>query len=368
MKDQKATATEPSVYIIAEIGTSHNGSLSRASALINAAAEAGADCVKTQVVFADEIIHPNTGAVELPGGMIRLYDRFLELEQNFEFYRQLKEMTEAAGLDFLASPFGIKSFDWLNRLGCNSIKIASPELNHLPLLEYAAASGKKLMLSTGVSTLEDIAAALSVTGTDKTILFHCITSYPAPVDEYNLRVINTLNEIFAVPVGISDHSTDALLVPGVAAAVGACCIEKHFTLDKNDGGLDDPIALTPAEFRRMTEIVREIEDFGVKSDKTLDMLRARFGTERIETVLGSGIKELAPSETANYGLTNRSVHALTDLTEGTVLSLENTALLRTEKKLRPGLRPEFYSEILGKKLVRPVESGQGIVREDIGYS
>ncbi|HAK45165.1 MAG TPA: spore coat protein, partial [Spirochaeta sp.] len=216
MNDQKKSNTSR-IFIIAEIGTSHNGDLDRASMLIDAAAAAGAGCVKTQIIFADEIIHPKTGVVELPGGSIRLFDRFLELEQDFEFYRKLKNLTEAAGLEFLASPFGYMSLDWLLKLGCKMIKIASPELNHFPLLELAAGTGKKLLLSTGVSKLSDIEAALnciasvSETARQQAVLMHCITSYPAPEEEYNLNVIPALSGRFGIPAGVSDHSLDPVM-------------------------------------------------------------------------------------------------------------------------------------------------------------
>ena len=354
------------VYIIAETGTSHNGSLERAAMLVDAAASAGADCIKSQIVFADEIIHPNTGEVALPGGNIRLYDRFRELEQDFEFYLELKRLTENAGLDFLASPFGAKSLEWLLKLGCEAIKIASPELNHFPLLRSAAASGKKLILSTGVSELSDIEAALEVTGRERVSLLHCITSYPAPESEYNLRLIPALSERFGVPVGVSDHSTDPELVPAAAAALGACCIEKHITLNNDDGGLDDPIALKPDQFAAMSSAVRRVESVmrNSGSRQAIVELKERYGSDQIECVLGSGVKELAPSERLNYARSNRSVHALYDLPAGTVLSFENTALLRTEKKLRPGIRPEFYDDIIGKKLIRGIASGDGITAED----
>ncbi len=352
------------VFIIAETGTSHNGSLERATELIHAAAAAGADCVKTQIVIADEIIHPETGEVALPGGSIRLYDRFRELEQNIEFYLAMKEITEKAGMEFLASPFGKESLNQLLMLGCSSIKIASPELNHFPLLEQAAAAQKKIILSTGVSTLEDIAAALAVTGNLNTVLLHCITSYPAPEDEYNLRLIPFFIDHFRVAAGVSDHSLDPLLVPSVSAAAGATVIEKHIALDNAGGGLDDPIALTPDKFAMMSAAVREFEKIPAKD--RIYAAEARFGRERVKSILGDGKKRLAESELRNYGRTNRSVHAVSGLAEGTVLTEQNTALLRTEKKLRPGIRPEFYNEIIGKKLVCPVKPGDGIRADDLG--
>lgn len=362
MKDQTQTSADTGrIKIIAEIGTSHGGSLHHARELIDAAADSGADILKTQIVFADEIIHPNTGVVELPGGRIRLFDRFVELEQNFDFYLRLKQMAEERGMSFLASPFGLKSLEFVTKLGCNEIKIASPELNHFPLLKAAAATGKRLLLSTGVSKLNDIEAALKITGSGNTVLFHCITSYPAPENEYNLKLIPFFRDSFGTDAGVSDHSIGPLLVPAAAAAVGASFIEKHFTLSTSGEGLDDPIALSPADFSAMTEIIRRVE----KTENPLETVKGELGASRVDTVLGDGVKKLAPSEEANYGRTNRSIHAIPTLKAGDILTIENTALLRTEKKLRPGLPPEFYDELLGRKLIRPVNAGEGIVAEDL---
>ena len=354
-------ASAASAVIIAEIGTSHGGDLKKAADLIAAAAESGADVLKTQIVFADEIIHPNTGEVSLPGGSIRLYDSFRALEQKPEFYLELKRMSEAEGMEFLASPFGSRSLEILLSLGGDSIKIASPELNHFPLLAGAAASGRRIILSTGVSRLADIEAALDVTGRGRTELMHCITSYPAPEEQYNLRVIPALCAAFGVPAGISDHSLCPRLVPGLSAALGACSIEKHFTLSRSGSGLDDPIALPPRDFAEMTAFVRSVE---AEAD-ALAMMESEFGRQRIKTVLGDGVKRLADSEAENYGRTNRSVHALRTLEAGEVIDETNTALLRTEKKLRPGIRPELWNEVIGRKLSRRVESGEGIVFGDL---
>ncbi|MDC7124752.1 MAG: N-acetylneuraminate synthase family protein [Spirochaetales bacterium] len=358
-----------SVFIIAEIGTSHNGSLTRAEELIRSAAESGANCVKTQIVFADEIIHPETGEVKLPGGNIRLYDNFKKLEQDFDFYQKLKEITEEYGLEFLASPFGQKSLDWLLKLNCKRIKIASPELNHFPLLKDSATSGKEIILSTGVSLLSDIEAALkSLTSAgcvkNNISLLHCITSYPAPEEEYNLLILKTLSDKFQIRCGISDHSKNPLLVPLTSVYTGSTIIEKHITLKKEDGGLDDPIALEPEEFKQMCEGVRAIEK--LQKEEQFNFLIKKFNDEKIKNILGNGKKLLAESEKANYGRTNRSIHALNSMSAGTILTKKNTAILRTEKKLKPGIRPEYYDSLIGKKIIRDVKNGEGIRSEDLG--
>ncbi len=350
-------------FIIAEIGTAHQGDIKKGEALIDAAAQAGADCAKFQVVYADEIIHPLTGTVPLPGGEIPLYDTFKMLEQDISFYRELKTITERKGLTFMASPFGLKSADLLDKIDSQIFKIASPELNHYPLLKRVRSFNKKMILSTGVSTLGDIEEALKITGTGNTAILHCITAYPAPPEHFNLRLIPLLRQLFAVETGISDHSTDPLLVPAIATALGATIIEKHFTLSNKDDGLDDPIALIPSDFKKMVNKIREVEQ--KEPSLALGELKKEFSTSLVEKIMGTGEKKLAPSELENYERTNRSLHAMAKLKKGTILSKDNCALLRTEKILRPGLSPIYFEEVLGKKVRNDVPNGEGIRWEDL---
>jgi sialic acid synthase SpsE len=350
-------------YLIAEIGTSHQKDRAKARELVHAAAESGAQCAKFQVVLADEIIHPLTGELDLPGGRVSLYERFRQLEAEPEFYAFCKEEAEAVGLDFLASPFGVKSARLLHDLGCPWYKVASPELNHFPLLEELATYQSPLVVSTGVSRLGDIEAAWDVLAGVPKALLHCITAYPAPPQEYNLRLLEPLSVLFGCPVGVSDHSLDPELVPSVAVKAGARLLEKHFCLSRSDAGLDDPIALEPAMFARMSKTVRLLEGLE-EAEKTL-WLESRWGAELVEQVLGDGRKSLAESEKANYERTNRSLHAVGELKSGQVLTSEDVKVLRTEKVLRPGLPPQFLPVIVGKRLVRDVEAGQGLVWDDL---
>ena len=183
---RKGWSRPSQTFIIAEIGTAHQGDIKKAEKLIQAAAEAGADCAKFQVVFAEEIIHPLTGDVPLPGGNTPLFEVFKGYEQDISFYSELKKITESNNMIFMASPFGLKSASILHQIGSEIFKIASPELNHYPLLEEVQSYNKKIILSTGVSTLGDIEAALEITGKEKTSVLHCITAYPAPPEQYNL--------------------------------------------------------------------------------------------------------------------------------------------------------------------------------------
>jgi sialic acid synthase SpsE len=402
--------------IIAELGTSHNGDPAKAKEMVAAAAEAGAGCVKLQWVIADEILHPNTGEVELPGGKIRLYDRFKQLESPPEFYAEIKEYAESKGLLFLCTPFGLKSAALLRELKPQIVKIASPELNYTALLLEIARWGLPILLSCGVSRLGDIEEAVKIVmGNDReqraeskeqlamsneqlTInneqlamsreqgaddfsstvhcslftvnsppppicLLHCVTAYPAPESEYNLRVLGSLQAVFGLPVGVSDHSLDPELVPVLALCQGACVIEKHFCLSRSDPGLDDPIALPPPLFSRMVKALRDAQkDRGQESLGAL--IRGR-GAKTIEEALGSGIKTLAPSEKANYHRTNRSLHAMRDIKEGEIIRAGDIGILRTEKLLRPGLEPSWEPFVYGRKARNFIPSGEGIRFEDI---
>jgi sialic acid synthase SpsE len=351
------------VLVVAELGTSHGADPVKAKEMIDAAAGAGADCIKFQIVYADEILHPNTGEVALPGGKIRLYDRFKQLETTQDFYAELKEYVESRGLLFLATPFGLRSARELRALNPRALKVASPELNYTSLLGELASYRIPILLSTGVSRMADIEAALAITGHSRVCLLHCVTSYPAPERDYNLHLLPNLGALLGVSMGISDHSPDPELVPALAVAMGAAVIEKHFCLSRSDPGLDDPIALPPADFSRMTRAVRRASS--METGDVVETLSKERGGELVEAVLGDGVKRLAPSEAANYEKTNRSIHAVHDIPRGKIISPGDLAVLRTEKILRPGLPPSWESRLYGRKALNFIPAGQGVRFEDI---
>lgn len=349
--------------LIAELGTSHQGERARARELVDAAAEAGADCIKFQLVHADEILHPLSGIVDLPTGKVALYEQFRSLEKAVGFYEDLKTYTESRGVLFLCSPFGLRSARELKSIGAKALKVASPELNHFALLEEVAGYGLPLFLSTGVSTLGDIERALAVTGRTNIILMHCVTAYPAPETDYNLNVLSGLRAVFGVEVGVSDHSLDPVLVPVLAAASGACVVEKHFTLTRAGAGLDDPIALEPDQYRKMVRRVREAEQAGPAAARA--ELDKEHGADRVRAVMGTGVKELAASERANYSRTNRSIHAVKQIPRGARIGPADIAVLRTEKTLRPGIGPEFVHLVVGAVARRAIPPGEGVEWADI---
>jgi len=355
-----------SVLVIAEIGTGHGGDPVKARELIAAAAEAGAVCAKFQCVLADEIVHPATGIVPLPGGDVRIYDRFKALEADEGFYRLLREECEARGLLFLCTPFGLGSARLLKRIGSRFYKVASPELNHLPLLDELSSYGAPIVLSSGVSLLGDIERAISKVprGSGGAALLHCVTAYPAPAEDYNLRVLPLLAGLFGLPVGVSDHSLDPVLVPALSVAAGGVIVEKHICLSRSDEGLDDPIALPPADFAKMAGAIRLAQSR--PSSETIADLESSFGRGLVASVLGDGVKRLAPSEERNYGRTNRSIHAMREIRKGEALSEGNLALFRTEKVLRPGLPPELWDAVIGRLAARNIPAGEGLEWTDVG--
>ena len=365
----KLFSSQEQMLIIAEIGTGHNGSIQKAKELIAAAKESGADAVKFQIVYADEILHPDTGFVELPTGRIPLYERFKDLECSIDFYTELAHYTQQQGLLFSASAFGLRSADELRQLNPAFVKIASPELNHFPLLARAASFRLPVILSSGVSRLSDIERALDYLDTqglppDMRALLHCVTAYPAPETDYNTAVLQSLSALFNVPVGISDHSLDPAAVPIAGLLSGACILEKHICLSRTDAGLDDPVALEPVQFSRMTRIIRQLT--GLPQDKLL-AAAAEYGysTAFLQQIIGSGEKKLAPAEKNNYGKTNRSLHYLKDMATGTVLHAEDIGILRTEKNLSAGETPDMLHHFIGAVLQNAVKSGDGATLGDI---
>ena len=359
--------------MIAEIGTSHEGDLEKAKELVRASCNAGADCLKFQWVYADEILHPKTGFVDLPTGKIPLYDRFKQLEVPPPFFKELQDFVHSYGKKFMCSPFGIRSLEELFAQNPDYIKIASPELNHFPMLERLVELELQLpkekqipvVLSSGVSTLDDIKKALIILEPLKKqnliTLLHCVTSYPAPPEDYNLRVLEYLQKELDINIGVSDHSLDPILVPTLSLTCGGTMIEKHITLSTETDGLDDPIALNPQQFSQMVSSIRKVEK--LSKNEIISYLKQDFNEELIENSLGTGIKQLANSEKLNYGRTNRSIHFMRNMNKGEVITEKDIAVLRTEKILSVGLSPEHYKSVIGKTLLQDVNDGDGLTSE-----
>ena len=319
------------ILIIAEAGVNHNGDVQIAHQLIDAAKEAGADIVKFQTGIAEKVISRfaekaayqkvTTGAEESQLDMVR------KIMLPFDAFHELKEHCKRIDIGFLSTPFDLDSIDFLNELGCSVWKIPSGEVTNYPYLVRIAATGKDIIMSTGMCNLEEIDSALKLLrskGAGKISLLHCTTEYPAPYESVNLRAMQTLREKFACPVGYSDH-TPGIEIPIAAAAMGAVILEKHFTLDKNFPGPDHKASLTPEELKQMVVAVRHIE-----------------------AALGDGVKKCAPAEFGNMAIARKSIVAKRDIRKGEIFSEENI----TTKRPGNGINPMRWEEIIGTKAAR----------------
>jgi N-acetylneuraminate synthase len=341
-----------SIYIIAEAGVNHNGSLEMAKQLIEVAAEAGADAVKFQTFRAENVISrgapkagyqkSTTDATESQLEMIRR----LELDQ--AAHEALLACCSARNLEFMSTPFDEESVDFLVKLGVARLKVASGEITNAPLLLKMARTGLPMILSTGMSDLGDVEAALGVLAfgylnwqekpsrsgfqramagpegqrilKERVILLHCTTQYPAPFTDVNLRAMDTLADAFGLPVGYSDH-TPGIAIAIAAAARGAVVIEKHFTLDKNLPGPDHQASLEPAELTDMIQGIREVE-----------------------AALGNPSKLPAASELENCKIARKSLVAARHIRKGERFSEENL----TSKRPGNGISPLSYWDWIGK--------------------
>ncbi len=285
-------------YIIAAAGVNHNGDISMAKRLINAALEAGADAIKFQTGNAAALAAGTEKAVHQKEstGEIGSPDMLNRLELTPEAVEELSEYADSLQITLLATPFDTASVDLLDRLDIPAFKIASGDITNFPLLRHIAAKGKPIILSTGMANLGEIEAALAVigaTGNQQIILLHCVTSLPAPAAAMNLKAINTLKCAFQLPVGLSDH-TLTFTVPVAAVALGACIIEKHLTLDRKMPGPDHRASLEPAELATMVRAVRETEE-----------------------ALGHGLKWPTPAEEDLKRIARRRIVAAADIKQKT---------------------------------------------------
>jgi N,N'-diacetyllegionaminate synthase len=315
------------VFIIAEAGVNHNGDLALARQLVDVAAHAGADAVKFQTFKAEKVVSPQapkagyqlqtTGADE---SQLELVKR---LELPFEAFRELFVYCQDKGILFLSTPFDEESADFLDALGVAAFKVPSGEITNLPFLTHVARKGKPLIVSTGMSYLGEVETAVRAiveAGNRNIVLLHCVSNYPADPSDANLRAMRTLSAAFGMPVGFSDH-TLGLEVALAAVSLGACMLEKHFTLDRNLPGPDHRASLEPDQLKALVQ-----------------------GIRNVEAALGHGRKEPAASETNTAGAARRSLVAGRDIPAGTMLSEEDIAL----KRPGTGLPPALWPYLLGR--------------------
>jgi N,N'-diacetyllegionaminate synthase len=332
------------VFVIAEAGVNHNGDLELARQLVDSAAAAGADAVKFQTFRADRV-----ASAEAPKAAYQLattdrdqtqLDLLRGLELSAPRHRELQARCADRGVLFLSTPFDVPSVGLLAELGLPAIKVPSGELTNRLLLDAVAATRKPVLLSTGMAYLEEIQEAIDVLrggGVTELALLHCVTDYPADPGDVNLSAIATLEEAFKMPVGLSDH-TIGTAIPIAAVALGACIIEKHFTMSRQLPGPDHAASLEPTE---LTQMIRDIRD--------------------VERARGTGRKEPAPSETANRGIVRRSLAAGCRIAAGEQITREMLDALRPAT----GISPMQVDAVIGRRAARDLPAGQLLAWSDL---
>lgn len=315
-------------YIIAELSANHNGSLERAKQIILAAKEAGADAVKLQSYTADTItLNARTEDFMIRGGLWdgrNLYELYQQAQMPWEWHKPLFEYAKALDITIFSSPFDFSAVDLLEQLGAPAYKVASFEAIDLPLIRYIAKTGKPMIISTGMATEAEIAEAIAAAqqaGCSQLAILHCVSGYPAPAADYNLRTLSDMQRRFGVLTGLSDHTIDNITAI-TSVAMGAVIIEKHVTLDRNGGGADDSFSLEPAE---LAALCRD--------------------TKTAWQALGKVSYERQQSEQANVKF-RRSLYYVEDLPAGTILTERHI------RSVRPGfgLAPKHFDAVLGRTL------------------
>ncbi len=332
------------VFVIAEAGVNHNGELQLALDLVDAAVAAGADAIKFQSFLADELVSASAPKADYQlastDAAESQYDMIKRLELSQASHEAIRDRCAAAGIQFLSTPFDRGSADLLQRLGVPAFKVSSGDLTDWPLLRHLARFGKPVILSTGMSYLDEVSAAVEVireAGNPEIIALHCVSNYPAAPADANLRAMQTMAAKLQVPIGFSDH-TEGFTVALAAVALGACLIEKHLTLDRNLPGPDHRASLEPGELKALVTEIR-----------------------KVESSLGGGVKAPAESEANTRSVARRSLVAATALAADTVLQAD----MLCEKRPGTGIPPSSAAEVIGKKLTRKLERNEMILWDDL---
>lgn len=315
-------------FIIAEAGVNHNGDINLAKKLIDVAVEAGVDAVKFQTYKAEEVVTKDAEKADYQRKTTDAeesqYEMLKKLELTQEDFEELHAYAQGKGILFLSSPFDKESVDLLNELGVPTFKIPSGEITNFPLLKHIARKEKPIILSTGMATLGEVEEALEIMrkeGAKEIILLHCISSYPAKMEDMNLKVIETLRQAFRLPVGLSDH-TLGITIPIATVSLGASVIEKHFTLNKNLPGPDHRASLEPHELKQMVKAIRDVEK-----------------------AMGNGVKRPTKEEDENKKAVRRSIIARVDIPEGVVITEDMLVI----KRPGTGIEPRYMEKVCGAR-------------------
>ena len=334
------------VFIIAEAGVNHNGSLQIAKKLIDAAVESGANAVKFQTFKAELAISKFAPKAEYQKRAVdkkeTQFEMLKRLELDINVHKKLKKYCDQKKIIFLSSPFDLESIDLLNSLGLDIFKIPSGEITNLPYLRKIGALNKKVIISTGMSNLKETKEALDTlisagTRKENITVLHCTTQYPAPIKDVNLRAMLAIKEAFKVNVGYSDH-TQGIEVPIAACTLGATVIEKHFTLDRNMKGPDHKASLEPGELKTMIRAIRNIE-----------------------RALGNGIKKPTKTEEKIKKVVRKSIVAKVDIARGKKI----TNNILEIKRPGTGIEPKYFNKIIGKEAKRDIKKDTLVKFKDL---
>lgn len=337
-----------SCFVIAEAGVNHNGDIQLAKELVHAASEAGADAVKFQTFKADSLVTRTAEKAQYQkdntSNSSTQHEMLKALELSEDDHYLLSELAASLGIEFMSTGFDEDTIDFLVALGVKRLKIPSGEITNLPYLRHVAQTGLPLIISTGMCDLAEVRQALDTVRPyykDKAqnylTLLHCTSNYPAAFSDVNLRAMQTLALEFHLPVGYSDH-TLGILIPTLAVGMGACVIEKHFTLDKNLSGPDHAASMTPEELKGLMQAIRDTE-----------------------SALGSGDKKPADNELPIRALVRRSVTLKHGLSQGDIISQDDLILLRPGN----GISPAELPKVIGTKLTLTLPEGSTLLWEHL---
>lgn len=327
------------LFVVAEIGLNHGGEIDRALALVDAAASAGASAVKVQVLTADRLVAPGAPA-PVHVDAVSMVDFFQRFELDEDAFRRIAERARARRLAFIATPLSLEAVDMLERIGTDAYKIASGDITWQALIERCGATGKPVLVSTGMSTLPEAEAALDWAwraGATGVAVLHCVSAYPVPKGSENLRAIATLGLACGTLVGLSDHGPDTFAVP-LAVAMGASIYERHIVLDAHDGSVDADVSSTPEEFAALVR-----------------------AATHAAAALGTGVKTCLPAERGNLGPSRRGLYARRSMSAGQVVTDADLVALRP----LAGLGADRQQWLVGRTLTRDVAAGTPLHDADV---